>query len=49
MGQIAKGRQAEARAALGSMSNRAQQGYRYEKGTFGSLSAPISGSLPLFP
>ncbi|TRU85374.1 MAG: prepilin-type N-terminal cleavage/methylation domain-containing protein [Microcystis novacekii Mn_MB_F_20050700_S1] len=37
LGQIAKGRQAEARAALG-LINRAQQGYRYEKGTFGSLS-----------
>jgi type IV pilus assembly protein PilA len=36
LGQIAKGRQAEARAALG-LINRAQQGYRYEKGTFGSL------------
>ena len=37
LGQIAKGRQAEARAALG-LINRAQQGYRYEKGTFGRLS-----------
>jgi prepilin-type N-terminal cleavage/methylation domain-containing protein len=37
LGQIAKGRQAEARSALG-LINRAQQGYRYEKGTFGSLS-----------
>jgi len=37
LGQIAKGRQAEARAALG-LINRAQQGYRYEKGTFGGLS-----------
>ena len=36
-GQIAKGRQAEARAALG-LINRAQQGYRYEKGTFATLS-----------
>jgi type IV pilus assembly protein PilA len=37
LGQIAKGRQAEARAALG-LINRAQQGYRYEKGTFATLS-----------
>jgi len=36
-GQVAKGRQAEARAALG-LINRAQQGYRYEKGTFATLS-----------
>jgi prepilin-type N-terminal cleavage/methylation domain-containing protein len=36
LGQIAKGRQAEARAALG-LINRAQQGYRYEKGTFATL------------
>ncbi|WP_147073927.1 type IV pilin protein [Microcystis aeruginosa] len=37
LGQIAKARQAEARAALG-LINRAQQGYRYEKGTFATLS-----------
>jgi type II secretory pathway pseudopilin PulG len=37
LGQIAKGRQAEARTALG-LINRAQQGYRYEKGTFATLS-----------
>jgi prepilin-type N-terminal cleavage/methylation domain-containing protein len=37
LGQIAKGRQAEARAALG-LINRAQQGYRYENGIFGTLS-----------
>ena len=36
-GQVAKGRQAEARATLG-LINRAQQGYRYEKGTFATLS-----------
>jgi len=36
LGQVAKGRQAEARFALG-LINRAQQGYRYEKGTFGTL------------
>ncbi|MFM8299095.1 MAG: type IV pilin-like G/H family protein [Microcystis aeruginosa] len=36
-GQVAKGRQAEARASLG-LINRAQQGYRYEKGTFATLS-----------
>ncbi|NCR67538.1 MAG: prepilin-type N-terminal cleavage/methylation domain-containing protein [Microcystis aeruginosa LL11-07] len=37
LGQVAKGRQAEARTALG-LINRAQQGYRYEKGTFATLS-----------
>jgi len=37
LGQIAKARQAEARAALG-LINRAQQGYRYQKGTFATLS-----------
>jgi prepilin-type N-terminal cleavage/methylation domain-containing protein len=36
-GQIAKGRQAEARGSLG-LINRAQQGYHYEKGTFATLS-----------
>jgi prepilin-type N-terminal cleavage/methylation domain-containing protein len=36
LGQIAKGRQAEARASLGTIS-RAQQGYRYENGVFASL------------
>ncbi|TRV11904.1 MAG: prepilin-type N-terminal cleavage/methylation domain-containing protein [Microcystis wesenbergii Mw_MB_S_20031200_S109] len=37
LGQIAKGRQAEARAALGKI-NRAQQGYRLENVTFATLS-----------
>jgi prepilin-type N-terminal cleavage/methylation domain-containing protein len=37
LGQVAKGRQAEARVALG-LINRAQQGYRYENGIFGTLS-----------
>jgi len=37
LGQIAKSRQAEARAALG-LINRAQQGYRYENGIFATLS-----------
>jgi len=37
LGQVAKGRQAEARAALG-LINRAQQGYRYENATFTTLS-----------
>jgi type II secretory pathway pseudopilin PulG len=37
LGQIAKGRQAEARTALGQIS-RAQQAYRYENATFTSLS-----------
>lgn len=38
LGQVAKGRQAEAKNNLGAI-NRAQQGYRLEKGVFGSLSA----------
>ena len=37
LGQIAKGRQAEARSALGQI-NRAQQGYRLENVTFTTLS-----------
>jgi prepilin-type N-terminal cleavage/methylation domain-containing protein len=37
LGQIAKGRQAEARASLGTIS-RAQQAYRYENAIFASLS-----------
>jgi type II secretory pathway pseudopilin PulG len=37
LGQIAKGRQSEARASLGTIS-RAQQGYRYENGVFAPLS-----------
>jgi type IV pilus assembly protein PilA len=36
LGQIAKGRQAEARATLGAM-NRAQMAYRYEKAIFGII------------
>jgi type IV pilus assembly protein PilA len=36
LGQIAKGRQAEARASLGTIS-RAQQAYRYENAIFASL------------
>lgn len=36
LGQIAKGRQAEARATLGAM-NRAQMAYRYEKAIFGLI------------
>ena len=43
LGQVSKGRQAEAIAILGQI-NRAQQAYRYEYGTFASLSdLPISG------
>ncbi|REJ55196.1 MAG: prepilin-type N-terminal cleavage/methylation domain-containing protein [Microcystis wesenbergii TW10] len=36
LGQIAKGKQAEARSVLGAI-NRAQQGYRYENVTFTTL------------
>lgn len=36
LGQIAKGRQSEARASLGQI-NRAQQAYRYENGVFALL------------
>ena len=43
LGQVAKGRQAEAVAILGQI-NRAQQAYRYENGTFATLEQlPISG------
>jgi type IV pilus assembly protein PilA len=41
LGQIAKGRHAEARATLGAI-NRAQQAYRYEKSIFGTI-----GNLPI--
>ena len=37
LNQVAKGRQAEAKSNLGAL-NRAQQGYRLEKATFGTLS-----------
>ncbi|MFN7338442.1 MAG: type IV pilin-like G/H family protein, partial [bacterium] len=45
LGQVAKGRQAEAVAILGQI-NRAQVAYRYENGTFASVETnqlPISG------
>ena len=43
LGQVAKGRQAEAVAILGQI-NRAQQAYRYENATFARLEQlPISG------
>ena len=45
LGQVAKGRQAEALAILGQI-NRAQVAYRYENGTFASVETnqlPISG------
>ena len=43
LGQVAKGRQAEAVAILGQI-NRAQVAYRYENGTFATLEQlPISG------
>ncbi len=41
LNQVAKGRQAEAKSNLGAL-NRAQQGYRLEKATFGVL-----GNLPI--
>ena len=42
LGQVAKGRQAEAKNNLGAI-NRAQQAHRLEEGTFGTISAlPIS-------
>jgi len=43
LGQVAKGRQAEALAILGQI-NRAQQAYRYENSAFATLEQlPISG------
>ena len=42
LGQIAKGRQAEARTHLGTV-NRAQQAYRLETGVFGSFTANAGG------
>jgi prepilin-type N-terminal cleavage/methylation domain-containing protein len=44
LGQVAKGRQAEAIAILGQI-NRAQQAYRYENGTFAGVHDP--NELPI--
>jgi prepilin-type N-terminal cleavage/methylation domain-containing protein len=48
LGQVAKGRQAEARNNLGTI-NRAQQAYRLESGTFGDFSStdPANNELPV--
>ena len=48
LGQVAKGRQAEARTNLGAI-NRAQQVQRMERGTFGRFSAtvPADNDLPV--
>jgi len=48
LGQVAKGRQAEARTNLGAI-NRAQQVNRVERGTFGRFSAtvPADNDLPI--
>jgi prepilin-type N-terminal cleavage/methylation domain-containing protein len=47
LGQVAKGRQAEARNNLGTI-NRAQQAHRLETGTFGTFStATASNQLPV--
>lgn len=46
LGQVAKGRQSEAKNNLGAI-NRAQQGYRLEKGTFGSIGDGTTGTVPL--
>jgi prepilin-type N-terminal cleavage/methylation domain-containing protein len=47
LGQVAKGRQAEARTHLASI-NRAQQAFRLEKGTFGAFSTdPDENDLPV--
>lgn len=50
LGQVAKGRQAEAKNNLGSV-NRAQQAYRLEKGKFGTLTTAADANAigPDFP
>jgi prepilin-type N-terminal cleavage/methylation domain-containing protein len=45
LGQVAKGRQAEAKNNLGAV-NRSQQAYRLEKGVFGTLNN-TNGQLPI--
>jgi type IV pilus assembly protein PilA len=48
LGQVAKGRQAEARNNLGTI-NRAQQAYRLETGTFGEITdLPVAISSPQY-
>jgi prepilin-type N-terminal cleavage/methylation domain-containing protein len=47
LNQVAKGRQAEAKNNLGAI-NRAQQAYRLESGTFGTISVgSVTGTLPM--
>jgi prepilin-type N-terminal cleavage/methylation domain-containing protein len=46
LGQVAKGRQSEAKNNLGAV-NRAQQANRLEKATFGTLGTNGTGNLPL--
>ena len=47
LGQVAKGRQAEARTTLGAI-NRAQQANRLERGTFGTFSSDAAANqLPV--
>ena len=46
LGQVAKGRQAEAKNNLGAI-NRGQQAYRLEKATFGTIGDGETGTLPV--
>jgi prepilin-type N-terminal cleavage/methylation domain-containing protein len=46
LGQVAKGRQAEAKNNLGAI-NRGQQAYRLESGIFGTVGNGQSGTLPI--
>jgi prepilin-type N-terminal cleavage/methylation domain-containing protein len=47
LNQAAKGRQAEAKSNLGAI-NRAQQAYRFENGTFGTINeGATTGTLPI--
>lgn len=46
LGQVSKGRQAEAKTNLGAI-NRAQQTYRLEKATFATIGDGSTGTLPI--
>jgi type IV pilus assembly protein PilA len=46
LNQVAKGRQADAITSLGTI-NRAQQAYRYENATFGTIGNGSNGTLPV--
>jgi prepilin-type N-terminal cleavage/methylation domain-containing protein len=48
LGQVAKGRQAEAKSNLGTI-NRAQEAYRFETGTFGTVGNTSSGTFGTLP